>query len=308
VPEIFDEFWYSDPTIIVDGNNDTTIVIRPDTVGPFGYTFEVLDSYGCSYDTTIFVNVIEPASIIPNSTACLGNEFDFTNTYAPEGGEWWVDGPGAVAFTPNQNVLNPTISVIQGGLYTFYFTDVQCGDTNSVEIFYSGTPDVEVLYEGDAVNEVTICTDDQITLTVQGQDADTYLWNVPGGNADSTIVFSSVPLPNGVYYEMVATGFCGEDSDGITVFVEDCEIPNVITPNGDGENDVFLTNYATHHGDVNLTIYNRWGRVIYKTDNYDNTWNGVNMNGKSVAAGTYFYTMRWDGGEKDAHGTIAVFD
>ena len=41
VPEIFDEFWYSDPTIIVDGNNDTTIVIRPDTVGPFGYTFEV---------------------------------------------------------------------------------------------------------------------------------------------------------------------------------------------------------------------------------------------------------------------------
>ena len=40
-PEIFDEFWYSDPTIIVDGNNDTTIVIRPDTVGPFGYTFEV---------------------------------------------------------------------------------------------------------------------------------------------------------------------------------------------------------------------------------------------------------------------------
>ena len=74
-PEIFDEFWYSDPTIIVDGNNDTTIVIRPDTIGPFGYTFEVLDSYGCSYDTTIFVNVIEPASISPNSTACLGNEF-----------------------------------------------------------------------------------------------------------------------------------------------------------------------------------------------------------------------------------------
>ena len=32
------------------------------------------------------------------------------------------------------------------------------------------------------------------------------------------------------------------------------------------------------------------------------------MNGKKVAAGTYFYTMLWDGGEKDAHGTITVFD
>ena len=54
---------------------------------------------------------------------------------------------------------------------------------------------------------------------------------------------------------MVASGFCGVDSDGITVIVEDCEIPNVITPNSSpGENDVFLTNYATHHHDVNLTI------------------------------------------------------
>jgi len=313
VPEIFDEFWYSDPTIIVDGNNDTTIVIRPDTVGPFGYTFEVIDSYGCSYDTTIFVNVIEPASIIPNATACLDEPFAFTSTYAPQGGEWWEadDVPGNVIWLTSQTAINPTIDVQgQGGLYTFYFADVQCGDTNSVEIFYSGTPDVEVLYEGNPVNEVTICTDDQITLTVQGQDADTYFWNVPGGNADSIVVSSNVPLPDGVYYEINATGFClPGDSDGITVFVEDCEIPNVITPNSTpGENDVFFTNYATHHSDVNLTIYNRWGRVVYKTDSYDNTWNGVNMNGKSVAAGTYFYTMRWDGGEKDAHGTIAVFD
>ncbi len=308
-PEIFDEFWHSDPTIIVDGNNDTTIVIRPDTIGPFGYTFEVQDSYGCSYDTTIFVNVIEPASIMPNTSACLGDTVNFTGTYAPEGGEWWDDGPGAVIWVTSQTDIEPSISVIQGGAYTFYFTDVQCGDTNSVEIFYSGTPDVEVLYEGDAVNEVTICVDDEITLTVQGQDADTYLWNVPGGNADSIVVSSNVPLPDGVYYEINATGDCFPgDSDGITVFVEDCEIPNVITPNGDGQNEVFFTNYATHHSDVNLTIYNRWGRVVYKTDSYDNTWNGVNMNGKSVAAGTYFYTMRWDGGEKDASGTITVFD
>jgi len=306
-PEIFDEFWHTDPTIIIDGNNDTTIVIQPDTVGPFGYTFEVLDSYGCSYDTTIFVNVITPASVMPNTTACLGNEVDFSGTYAPLGGNWWVEGPGSVTFTPNQTALNPTISVIQGGLYTFYFADVECGDTNTVEVFYSGTPDVGVFYEGDStINEVTICTDDVITLTAEGQDADTYLWNIPGGNSDSIVVSSSIPSE--IYYEMVATGFCGVASDGITVIIEDCEIPNVITPNGDGQNDLFLTNYANHHNDVDLKIYNRWGRVVYKNANYDNTWNGVNMNGNKVAPGTYYYVMVWDNGEKDAHGTITVFD
>ena len=177
-----------------------------------------------------------------------------------------------------------------------------------MEIFYSGTPNVELLYEGvSGLSEVTICADDQITLSVQGQDVDTYLWNVPGGNADSIVISSAVPTE--IYYEMVASSFCGVDSDGITVIVEDCEIPNVITPNSSpGENDVFLTNYANNHHDVNLTIFNRWGRVVYKIDGYDNTWNGVNMNGDSLPSGTYFYTMLWDGGEKDAHGTISIFD
>ena len=45
-------------------------------------------------------------------------------------------GIDSVTYSPSQTALNPTISVIQGGLYTFYFTDVQCSDTNSVEIFY----------------------------------------------------------------------------------------------------------------------------------------------------------------------------
>jgi len=314
VPEIFDEFWHSDPTIIVDGNNDTTIVIRPDTVGPFGYTFEVQDSYGCSYDTTIVVSVVPPATVMPSMATCLGDTVDIVTTDALLGGEWWVEGPELVTFTPSQSVSEPSVTATGSGEYTFYFADNQCNDTASLIIYFYGPPVLGVYYNGDStVNEVTICTDDQITLTVQGQDVDSYVWNIPGGNSDSIIAVSSVPLPNGIYYEMVASNDCGEVSDGITIFVEDCEIPNVITPNGDGENDVFFTNYANNYSDVNLTIYNRWGRVVYKTDSYDNTWNGVNMNGKSVAAGTYFYTMRWNGDvipndeKNDAAGTITVF-
>ena len=70
------------------------------------------------------------------------------------------DVPGAVIWVTSQTAYRAkymTYRDKEGCIHLLLCTDVQCGDTNSVEIFYSGTPDVEVLYEGDAVNEVTIC-------------------------------------------------------------------------------------------------------------------------------------------------------
>ena len=70
------------------------------------------------------------------------------------------------------------------------------------------------------------------------------------------------------------------------------ELPNVFTPNGDGFNDVFvpmritpdLINYVEMH------IFNRWGRIVYHTDdifiNWDGTASGTHQ---PCAAGTYFY-------------------
>ena len=87
-------------------------------------------------------------------------------------------------------------------------------------------------------------------------------------------------------------------------------LPNTFTPDGDEFNQSFQPFFSSGYDpyDFTMTIYNRWGRVVYKTLNYDNTWNGVNMKGKKVAAGTYFYVMRWDEGVKDASGTVTVFD
>ncbi|UPT65333.1 MAG: gliding motility-associated C-terminal domain-containing protein [Sphingobacteriales bacterium JAD_PAG50586_3] len=76
-------------------------------------------------------------------------------------------------------------------------------------------------------------------------------------------------------------------------------IPNGFSPNGDGLNDLFvITNTAGKK--VDLQIFNRWGAVIYKNGNYDNTWNGIANTGfglgEDLPTGTYWYIIKLDDG------------
>lgn len=66
-------------------------------------------------------------------------------------------------------------------------------------------------------------------------------------------------------------------------------IPNVFTPNSDGENDSFEIkgNAITTLGPT-VTVYNRWGEVILYQEDYANTWSP----GEGEAAeGTYYVTL-----------------
>jgi len=70
-----------------------------------------------------------------------------------------------------------------------------------------------------------------------------------------------------------------------------CQIPEGISPNGDGYNDTFILNGYN----VNtLYIYNRYGKVVYNTNNYNNDWAGQSNEGKILPVGTYFYHMIYD--------------
>jgi gliding motility-associated-like protein len=61
------------------------------------------------------------------------------------------------------------------------------------------------------------------------------------------------------------------------------EIPNIITPNGDGTNDSFILKNVVP-GQVSLTIANRWGNTVFFSDAYLNDWNG-----EAYSDGVYFY-------------------
>ena len=66
---------------------------------------------------------------------------------------------------------------------------------------------------------------------------------------------------------------------------------NIITPNGDGKNDVLVFDNITLYPGNSLTIYNRWGREVYNTTNYRNTWGGEGLSG-----GTYYYLLKLPNG------------
>lgn len=77
--------------------------------------------------------------------------------------------------------------------------------------------------------------------------------------------------------------------DSVTVTLD---IPNAITPNGDGKNDVLKIDGIEDYPNNELVIFNRWGDVLYKAKPYLNDWQGVNQSGGELPEGTYYYVLR----------------
>jgi gliding motility-associated-like protein len=70
------------------------------------------------------------------------------------------------------------------------------------------------------------------------------------------------------------------------------DIPNAITPNGDGKNDFFVIDNIEKFTKSELTVFNRWGEILYRSKAYNGQWGGTNQNGEPLAEGTYYYILR----------------
>lgn len=82
--------------------------------------------------------------------------------------------------------------------------------------------------------------------------------------------------------------------DSVIVTTKKCEIditiPNVFTPNKDGINDFFII--ATENvKDYAIAIYNRWGQLVFESNDKTYHWNGT-FKEKDSSNGTYFYIIK----------------
>ena len=77
------------------------------------------------------------------------------------------------------------------------------------------------------------------------------------------------------------------------------DLPNVFTPNGDATHDTFKPRNNRFIESINLEVYNRWGQLVFETNNPEIDWNGTNFKGKDLADGVYYYTCEVfeEGGE-----------
>lgn len=69
-------------------------------------------------------------------------------------------------------------------------------------------------------------------------------------------------------------------------------VNDVLTPNGDGDNDYWVLENISYMGGCNVQIFNRWGAQVFETDAYDNTWNGISEGGDALPEGVYYYVIQ----------------
>jgi gliding motility-associated-like protein len=166
------------------------------------------------------------------------------------------------------------------------------------------------------IKDTTICFGDGIELGNNSPFYNSWFWSPPEF-IDDPYCSSPVakPLHKTTFYcrSTDTNGRIRNDTVTIDVIICDLppeiEIPNVITPNGDGINDVFrFRNEEFWH--LHTQVFNRWGQLVFSGADPER-WNGT-VDGKNVSDGVYFYhiSARADGFDKvlEYTGTVTVFN
>jgi len=78
-------------------------------------------------------------------------------------------------------------------------------------------------------------------------------------------------------------------------------IPNAFSPNADLQNDYFVIQYLESYKNPSLSIFNRWGKQVFFSDNYQNNWDG-----EGLPEGTYFYVLSIAEPAKRFAGTVYI--
>ena len=111
------------------------------------------------------------------------------------------------------------------------------------------------------------------------------------------LTFDHFP-PDGITgcYTITAVDANGNESaPSAAVCVSNCpiyDLPNVFTPNGDGQNDFFVPRGRCFVDRVDFQVFNRWGQLVFETEDPALNWDGTNLNGELLAAGTYHYVVQ----------------
>ncbi|MCB9284927.1 MAG: gliding motility-associated C-terminal domain-containing protein [Lewinellaceae bacterium] len=251
------------------------------------YFVIVTDGLGCIDTTSVTLDAPAPVSFQAEITdvGCSGS--DDGEISLKVGG-----GAGELSYLwddPKQQTTNPAI-FLQGDIYTVTITDGNgCKQVASFEVMEPAPLQVDLVTSPDDGTQ-----SGTIAAVVSGGTAPyTYTWNTgrPGDTGDLL-----TDLPSGEFFVLVkdANGCTATAVGFIANSTIDClEFRNVITPDGDGMNEEFQINCLNLYQDNTLQIFNRWGQLVYETDNYANDWTGVNRLGEDLPEGAYFFVFNY---------------
>jgi gliding motility-associated-like protein len=201
------------------------------------------------------------------------------------------------------------LAVVDDG-YGPYTYDWSSGETGTSAVYMpgdAGTYSVSILDFCENTAEIEFVVSEPAPFAVQDSVEICYTATsqslVEGGEAPYTFEFDTlgVNLVNesqfygedfGVY-PITVTDAC-DQVDQILAFVIPCgtTIPNIFTPNGDDNNQYFEIVGVERFPGSELTVWNRWGTIVYESSSYRNRWDGDDL-----PEGTYFYVFKRSDGE-----------
>ncbi len=196
------------------------------------------------------------------------------------------------------NSTSATFLVQTPGTYWVNLTLSGCSFSDTVNVVEI-TPPAPVLGP-----DLSLCLGDNATLLTGISNAE-YLWS--DGTTNPALEVDSA----GIYWvTVVVSGCSGSDTTVVSFIPCDVvvEMPNVISPNGSGLNDFWEPVFIQGVGDIESSIYNRWGQLVHSSSGVPR-WNGKRDNSDPVPEGTYFWLLRYTDlrdGTYEQRGTLTV--
>jgi gliding motility-associated-like protein len=265
------------------------------------YTLHYNDQNGCKDSMSVTLNQPDTIILVKRIDNLKCNGDTIGNVFlTPSGGTspytyLWSDGS-----------TGKDLSNINSGVYSVILTDAngcvymdtsKITQPDSLELnFYS-----PVLFNGYNVSTYN-GNDGSINLTVTGGLSPyTFLWS--NGSATQNLY----NLPAGNYFVTVMdTNGCRISGSILLKEPFVLEMPQGYSPNDDGKNDLFVVHGIEAYPDNVLTIYNRWGTIVYSKTGYLNEWDGKSNNGTLLPDATYFAILEVNKGEIVLRGYVEL--
>lgn len=259
---------------LTDAENGTNEITSPAAhIAPNGVVYiKVTNGNGCYAIAKVTLVVLAPvySDILKDKTICME---DKTTLDA---------GSGFASYEWSTGATTQTITNVGVGTYWVKLKTGECITTQHVKIYASEQP---------VISSVDI-SNNSFTVNVNG-GTPPYKYSMDGINWQDSNQFTNVT--RGDHQVFVKDAYDCEPID-ITIVVPN--LINVITPNGDGMNDVIDYSALASKQNLIFNIFDRYGTKIFQADKLRGyKWDGT-IAGKKVPTGTYWYSVTWNENDK----------
>lgn len=251
------------------------------------YSLDVLDAHGCqlTYSGEILSEANLSATILSNNVSCYGGSNGDATIIVSSGNEPFT-------YQWSNGATTASIDQLTAGNYTVEITDAfGCGTDMNLVITQPDSLSIAVDVSAYALGynvSYNGGNDGFITSVVSGGTAPySYFWSTE----DTTAAITQ--LTAGEYVLLVNDqNGCVAELAIILTEPDLLEMPQGFSPNDDGDNDFFVVHGIKSYPDNTITVFNRWGNIVYEQDAYADEWYGENNAGEPLPDGTYFVVLK----------------